>query len=154
MRSTFCLSVSLCVCLYASLSVFGRVGYIATDPCQHSRSCFAVPQDSRRIVPSHNSGSRSTVSVSVSVCPRNFFSFQFCVVAKKSRRLILPRTSCPLCCTVGGKKNAYGVLVENLERKTPLGKPRCRREYNIKTDFRGICCGSIDLIHLAQVKEE
>jgi hypothetical protein len=39
---------------------------------------------------------------------------------------------------MGEKKNAYGVLVENLERNRPPGKPRCRREDNIKMDLTGI----------------
>jgi hypothetical protein len=43
----------------------------------------------------------------------------------------------------GDKKNAYGILVRNLEGKRPLGKPRRRWLDNIKMDVR-------DWIDLAQ----
>jgi hypothetical protein len=32
----------------------------------------------------------------------------------------------------GGKRNAYGILVEKPEKKRPLGRPRRRLEDNIK----------------------
>jgi len=37
---------------------------------------------------------------------------------------------------MGEMKNTYEILVGRLERKRPLGRPRCRREYNIRMDLR------------------
>jgi hypothetical protein len=37
--------------------------------------------------------------------------------------------------------NAYRILVGNPEGKRPLGRPRCRRVDNIKTDLREIGWG-------------
>jgi hypothetical protein len=47
------------------------------------------------------------------------------------------------------KRNAYRILVGKPEGKTPLGRPRCRWEDNIKMDPIEIEWGGIDEIHLA-----
>jgi hypothetical protein len=39
---------------------------------------------------------------------------------------------------IGEKKNAYRILVENPERKTPLGRRRRKWVDNIKMDLREI----------------
>jgi len=39
------------------------------------------------------------------------------------------------------KTNAYKVLVGKTEGKGPLGIPRCRWEYNIKSNLKGIGSG-------------
>ena len=36
------------------------------------------------------------------------------------------------------------------EGKRPLGRPRRRREYNIKMDLKEVGCGGMDWIELAQ----
>jgi hypothetical protein len=43
-----------------------------------------------------------------------------------------------------GEKNAYRDLVGNPEEKRPLGRPRRRREDNIKMDIREIGWGGMD----------
>jgi hypothetical protein len=40
------------------------------------------------------------------------------------------------CSTNGEKRNAYRILVEKPERKTPLGIPRPPLANNIKADLR------------------
>jgi hypothetical protein len=44
--------------------------------------------------------------------------------------------------------------VEEPEGKKPLGRPRRRWEDNIKMDLRLIGWGGMDLIHLAQDKDQ
>jgi hypothetical protein len=51
------------------------------------------------------------------------------------------------------KKNAYKMLVEKSERKTPLGRPRCRCVDNIKMYFRKIGWDGMDSIDLFQNRE-
>ena len=41
-------------------------------------------------------------------------------------------------------KNAYRDLVGKPESKRPLGRPRCRGEYNIKMDLRDVGCDPRD----------
>jgi hypothetical protein len=53
---------------------------------------------------------------------------------------------------MGYKRNAYGVLVGNLEGKRPLGSPRRRWDDNFKTDLREIKWGGMEWIYLAQDK--
>jgi hypothetical protein len=36
---------------------------------------------------------------------------------------------------MGERRGAYGVLVGKPEKRRPLGRPRCRREDNIKIDL-------------------
>jgi len=45
------------------------------------------------------------------------------------------------------------VLVGKPERKRPLGRPRRKWEDNIKMDFQGVGCGSMDCIDLAQDRD-
>jgi hypothetical protein len=40
---------------------------------------------------------------------------------------------------MGEKRNAYKISVENPERERPLGRPRKKREDNIKMYLRKIC---------------
>jgi hypothetical protein len=47
-------------------------------------------------------------------------------------------------------KNAYQILVGKTEGKRPLGRPKCRREDNIKTDLTETGFEGVDWIHLAQ----
>jgi hypothetical protein len=44
------------------------------------------------------------------------------------------------------------VYVEIRNGKTPLGRPRCRWEDNIKMDFQQVGCGGMDWIKLPQVR--
>jgi hypothetical protein len=48
---------------------------------------------------------------------------------------------------MGEVRGAYNILVGKPEGR-PLGRPRCRWEYNIKMDRREIGFGDVDWIHL------
>jgi len=48
------------------------------------------------------------------------------------------------------RKGAYKVSVGRPEGKSPLGRPRPRRENNIKNDLQEVRCGDKDCIDLAQ----
>jgi hypothetical protein len=48
------------------------------------------------------------------------------------------------CSTNGEKMNAYRILLENLEGKRPLGRPRRRWVDNIKMDLRERGWGGMD----------
>jgi hypothetical protein len=50
----------------------------------------------------------------------------------------------------GERKDIYRVFVWKPEGKSPLGRPRCRWEDNIKMDLRYMACGEMDWIELAQ----
>jgi hypothetical protein len=50
------------------------------------------------------------------------------------------------------KRNAYRLLVEKLEGKRPLGKPRRRWVDNIKRDLGEVGWGDVDWIGLAKVE--
>jgi hypothetical protein len=58
------------------------------------------------------------------------------------------------CNTTGEKRNAYRILVGKPEGKSPLGRPRRRRVYNIKLDLREIGWDSMDWIDLAQDRDQ
>ena len=51
-------------------------------------------------------------------------------------------------------RNAYRVLVGNPEGKRSLGKPRRRRQDNIKVDFREVGCVPEDWIDLAEDRDQ
>jgi hypothetical protein len=54
------------------------------------------------------------------------------------------------CSTNGEKRNAYRLLVGNLEGKRPLGRPRRRWVDNIRMDLGEVEWGDVDWIGLAQ----
>jgi hypothetical protein len=54
------------------------------------------------------------------------------------------------CSTNGEKLNTCRILVGNPERKRSLGRPRLRWMDNDKVDLRGIGCGGMGWIGLAQ----
>jgi hypothetical protein len=53
-----------------------------------------------------------------------------------------------------GKRNAYSLLVGRPEERRLLGRPRRRREGNIRMDLREIGLGGVVWICLAQDKEK
>jgi hypothetical protein len=55
---------------------------------------------------------------------------------------------------IGAKMNAHRILVENPERKKPLGRPKRKWVDNIKMDIREIRWGGMDLIYRAQDREQ
>jgi hypothetical protein len=58
------------------------------------------------------------------------------------------------CNTNGEKRNAYRVLVGKPEGKRPLERPRSRWVGNIKMDLKEIGCGGMDLVDLAQDRDQ
>jgi hypothetical protein len=54
---------------------------------------------------------------------------------------------------MGEGRGVYRVFVGKPEGKRPLGRPRCRWEYNIKMDLQELGCGGMDWIWLAQDRE-
>jgi hypothetical protein len=48
------------------------------------------------------------------------------------------------CSAHGERKGVYRILVVRPERKRPLGRPRHRREDNIKMDLQEVGCGVMD----------
>ena len=51
---------------------------------------------------------------------------------------------------MGERRGVYRVFLGKPEGKRPLGRPRHRREDNIKMDLQEVGCGSMDWIELAQ----
>jgi len=51
---------------------------------------------------------------------------------------------------MGEGRGVCRVLVGKLEGKRPMGRPRHRREVNIKTDLQEVGCGCMDWMKLAQ----
>jgi hypothetical protein len=49
------------------------------------------------------------------------------------------------------RRGVHRVLMEEHEGKRPLGRPRRRRENNIKMDLQEVECVGMDWIELAQV---
>ena len=58
--------------------------------------------------------------------------------------------ACSMCGETGGE---YRVMLGKLERKRPLGRPRCRWEDNIKMDLQEEGYGGMDWIELAQDRD-
>jgi hypothetical protein len=56
------------------------------------------------------------------------------------------------CSTYGEKRGAYRILVRRPEGRRPLGRPRRRREDNIKMDLQEVEWG-MDWIELAQDRD-
>ena len=52
----------------------------------------------------------------------------------------------------GERRGLYKVLVGNPEGKRPLGRPRRRREDNIKKDFQEVGYGGMDWIRVLMGK--
>jgi hypothetical protein len=55
---------------------------------------------------------------------------------------------------MGKLRSAYKFLVGKPEHKRALGRPRCRWEDNLGMDRREIGSEGVDLIHLAQDKDQ
>jgi hypothetical protein len=54
---------------------------------------------------------------------------------------------------IGERRRAYRVLVGKPEGRRLLGRPKRRREDNIKTDLREVVWESMDFIDLAQDRD-
>ena len=53
----------------------------------------------------------------------------------------------------GGEERLYRVLLGKPGGKRPLGRPRCSREYNIKTDLQEVGYKIKDWLDLAQDRD-
>jgi hypothetical protein len=51
---------------------------------------------------------------------------------------------------MGEDRVVYSILIGRPEGKRPLGRPRCRREANIRKDFRETGIDGVNWIRLAQ----
>ena len=54
---------------------------------------------------------------------------------------------------MGERRGAHSILVGKPEGKRPLGRPRHRREDNIKTDLEEVRCGDMYWIDVAQGRD-
>jgi hypothetical protein len=54
---------------------------------------------------------------------------------------------------MGERRYAYRVMVGKPEGKRPFGRPRRKREDNIKMDLQVVGCGVMDWIKLAQDRD-
>jgi hypothetical protein len=54
---------------------------------------------------------------------------------------------------MGEGRDVYRVLVGKPEGRRPLGRPRHRWEDNIRMDLRGVRCGCVDWMELAQDRD-
>ena len=54
---------------------------------------------------------------------------------------------------MGERRGAYSVLLGKPEGKRPLGRPRCRREDNIRMDIQEVGCGGMEWIDLARERD-
>jgi hypothetical protein len=54
---------------------------------------------------------------------------------------------------MGEKRGVYRILVGKPEGKRQLGRPRRRREDNIRMDLKEVRCGDMDWIGLAQDRD-
>ena len=55
---------------------------------------------------------------------------------------------------MGERRGVYRVLVGKPEGRKPLGRARCRWEYNIKMNLQEMGCGGMDWIALAEVRDK
>ena len=53
-------------------------------------------------------------------------------------------------CSAYGGGEVYRVLVGKPEGRRPLGRPRRRWEDNVRVNLRGVGCGCVDWMELAQ----
>jgi hypothetical protein len=69
----------------------------------------------------------------------NLYSSRSIIRTIKSRRMRGSRHVAGM----GGKRNAYRILVGKVEGKKPLGRPRSRWEYNIQIDLSEVEWGMV-----------
>jgi hypothetical protein len=55
---------------------------------------------------------------------------------------------------MGEKINAYRDLVGRPEGRRPLGRPKCRRDDDIKIDLKAVACDGGEWIQMTQGKDE
>ena len=54
---------------------------------------------------------------------------------------------------MGDRRGVYRILVGRPDGKSQLGRPKRRREYNIKMNFQEVGCGTMDWLELAQDRD-